>query len=85
MKRKTIREVNPEAILLDDAFDLAILGVGNNALGQVVAVYSQKDCLDILSSDGIESSDASLLFNTFVEHSFGKYAPVFLTEMWEIS
>ena len=85
MNKKMIRALNPEAILLDDAFDIAIIGVGANALGDVVAVYSQKDCLDIISSDGVEDKDASLLLNTFVEHSIGRYAPVFLTEMWEIA
>ena len=85
MNRKMVQELNPEAILLDDAFDIAIVGVGSNALGNVVAIYSQKDCLDIISSDGVDDKDASMLLNTFVQHSFGRYAPVFLVEIWEIA
>ena len=85
MNRQTISTINPEAIFLDDAFDQAILGVANDADGDLVAVYSQKDCLDIISSDGVDDKDASMLLNTFVEHSFGKYAPVFLVEIWEIA
>ena len=85
MNKKMVQELNPEAILLDDAFDSAIIGVGANALGDVLAVYSKKSCLDIISSDGVSNKDASMLLNVFVEHSLGRYAPVFLTEIWEIA
>ena len=85
MSRTMIKALNPEAILLDNSFDVAIVGVGNNAMGDVVAVYSQKDCIDILSADGVEDGDARMLLGTFVEYSQGKYAPVLLTELWEIS
>ena len=51
MNRQTIQEINPQAILLDDAFDQAIDGVGNDADGELVAVYSQSACLDIIGSD----------------------------------
>ena len=85
MSRTMIRALNPEAILLDNSFDVAIVGVGNNASGDVVAVYSQKDCVDIISSDGVEDADARMLFATFVEHSRGRYSPVFLTEFWEMA
>ena len=85
MSRTMIKALNPEAILLDNSFDVAIVGIGNNASGDIVAVYSQKDCVDIISSDGVEDADARMLLSTFMEHSLGKYAPVFLTELWEIS
>ena len=85
MSRTMIKALNPEAILLDNSFDIAIVGVGNNAMGDVVAVYSQKDCVDIISSDGVEEADARMLLGTFMEHSQGKYAPVLLVELWEIS
>lgn len=55
MNRQTITTLNPEAIFLDNAFDGAIVGVGNNAFGDVVAIYSQKECLDIIGSDGVEN------------------------------
>ena len=83
--RQTIKELNPEAILLDNAFDIAIVGVGNNVGGEYIAVYSQKDCIDIITSDGVEDDDAHMLFNVFKEHSQGKYSPIFLTEIWEIA
>lgn len=85
MSRTMIRALNPEAILLDNSFDVAIVGVGNNATGDVVAVYSQKDCVDIISSDGVDDDDARMLLETFMLHSRGRYAPVLLTELWEIS
>lgn len=84
MSRTMIKALNPEAILLDNSFDVAIVGVGNNAMGDVVAVYSHKDCIDILSADGVEDDDARMLLGTFMEYSQGKYAPVLLTELWEI-
>ena len=80
-----IKEMNPQAILLDSSFDTAILGVGSNSYGDVIAVYSNKECLDIISFDGVEYDDARLLMSTFKEHSQGKYSPVFLTEMWEMA
>ena len=80
-----IKTLNPEAILLDNSFDVAIVGVGNNAAGDLIAVYSQKECVDIISSDGVDDDDARMLFATFVEHSKGRYSPVFLTEFWEIA
>ena len=85
MKRQMIMEMNPQAILLDSSFDNAIIGVGSNAVGDIVAVYSNKECLDIISSDGVEHNDATLLMNVFKGSSIGKYSPVFLTEMWEIA
>ena len=57
MNRQTISTINPEAIFLDDAFDQAILGVANDADGDLVAVYSQKQCINILNVDGIEDDD----------------------------
>tara|TARA_R110002020_G_scaffold180457_2_gene374880 strand:- start:88 stop:333 length:246 start_codon:yes stop_codon:yes gene_type:complete len=80
-----IKTLNPEAILLDNSFDVAIVGVGNNASGDLIAVYSQKECVDIISSDGVDDDDARMLFATFVEHSKGRYSPVFLTEFWEMA
>ena len=49
MKRQMIMEMNPQAILLDSSFDNAIIGVGSNAVGDIVAVYSHKECIDIIS------------------------------------
>ena len=85
MSRTMIKTLNPEAILLDNSFDVAIVGVGNNASGDLIAVYSQKECVDIISSDGVDDDDARMLFATFVEHSKGRYSPVFLTEFWEMA
>ena len=85
MIRQMIMEMNPQAILLDSSFDNAIIGVGSNAVGDIVAVYSRKECIDIISVDGLESIDADFLFSKFREHSEGKYAPVFLTEIWELA
>ena len=85
MNRQTIQEINPRAILLDDAFDQAIVGVGNDADGDLVAVYSQKVCLDIIGVDGVEDLDASFLWATFIETSRGKGAPVIFSELWEIN
>ena len=85
MTRQTIKNLNPEAIFLDNAFDNAIVGIGSNALGDVVAIYSQKDCMDIISSDGVANADARMLMSTFIESTIGKYAPMFLTEIWELS
>jgi hypothetical protein len=85
MKRQMIKEMNPQAILLDSSFDNAIVGVGSNALGDIVVIYSQKECIDIISSDGVDNDDAVLLMSVFKDSSIGKYAPIFLTEMWEIA
>jgi hypothetical protein len=85
MNRQTIKAINPRAILLDDAFDRAILGVGNDADGELVAVYSQKECLDIIGADGVEDKDATFLWATFIEYSRGKGAPIIFTELWEIN
>jgi hypothetical protein len=84
MNRQTIQEINPRAILLDDAFDHAIVGVGNDADGDLVAVYSQKECLSIIGSDGVEDLDATFLWATFVETSRGKGAPIIFSELWEV-
>ena len=61
MNRQTIATINPEAIFLDDAFDQAILGVANDADGDLVAVYSQKACISILNVDGLEDEVFDLL------------------------
>tara|TARA_R110000824_G_scaffold114061_3_gene264282 strand:- start:816 stop:1049 length:234 start_codon:yes stop_codon:yes gene_type:complete len=76
--------MNPQAILLDSSFDRAIVGVGSNSQGDVVVIYSNKECIDIISFDGVEKADAIFLMSTFKESSQGKYSPVFLTEMWEM-
>ena len=78
MNRQTISTINPEAIFLDDAFDQAILGVANDADGDLVAVYSQKQCISILNVDGIEDEDFE-----FIETSRGKGAPIIFTELWD--
>ena len=85
MIRQVIKEMNPQAILLDSSFDRAIVGVGSNSKGDVVVVYSNKECLDIISYDGVDKNDAVLLMSTFKESVQGQYSPVFLTEMWEIA
>ena len=85
MKRQKIQEINPAATFLDNAFDNAIVGVGNNDTGEIIVIYSQKECLNIISSDGVEDNDAKMLLGTFYEHTRGKCAPIFLTEIWEIS
>ena len=84
MKRQMIQEINPEAIFLDNVFDNAIVGVGNNDTGNIVVIYSQKICVDIISSDGVENDDARMLLGVFYEHTRGNHAPIFLTELWEI-
>ena len=85
MNRQTIQEINPQAILLDDAFDQAIVGVGNDADGELVAVYSQSACLDIIGSDGVDDLDVTFLWATFIETSRGKGAPIIFSELWELS
>ena len=83
MNRQAISTINPEAIFLDDAFDQAILGVANDADGDLVAVYSQKQCISILNVDGIEDDDFDFLWATFIETSRGKGAPIIFTELWD--
>ena len=83
MNRQTISTINPEAIFLDDAFDQAILGVANDADGDLVAVYSQKQCISILNVDGIQDEDFDFLWATFKETSRGKGAPIIFTELWD--
>ena len=80
-----IKELNPEAILLDNSFDMAIVGIGNNANGSYVPVYSERDCIDIISADGVDDEDAFMLLSIFKDHAQGKYSPVFLTEIWEVA
>ena len=80
-----IREMNPQAILLDSSFDRAIVGVGSNSNGDVVAIYSNRECIDVIAYDGVEKNDARLLMATFKDCCQGECSPVFLTEMWEIS
>ena len=65
MTRQMIKELNPEAILLDNSFDMAIVGIGNNANGSYVAVYSERDCIDIISADGVDDEDAFMLLSIF--------------------
>jgi hypothetical protein len=85
MNRQMITKINPQAIFLDDAFDQAIVGVGNDADGDLVAVYSQKKCINILGVDGIDNEDFDFLWATFIEKSRGKGAPVIFTELWEVN
>lgn len=85
MKRQMIQEISPEATFLDSVFDNAIVGVGNNDMGDIIVIYSQKECIDIISSDGVGDDDAVMLLGVFYEHSRGKYAPIFLTELWEMN
>ncbi len=48
--RDRIAEYNEEAIMFDDLDD-AIIGVGKQYGGQIVAIYDRQMCIDIFAND----------------------------------
>ena len=73
-------------ILLADGFDDAFIGVGDNAQGNPVAVYSIEKCLDILAEQFKDEedamSDAIDYFEFNVRGSYvGEFTPMFVNTL----
>jgi len=72
-----------DKILLADGFDDAFIGIGDNAEGNPVAVYSIEKCLDILAEQFKDEEDAmgdAIDFFEFnVKGSYvGEFTPMFV-------
>lgn len=84
MNEDLILELNSQAELLDSGFDDAIIGVGCNTNRDIIAIYSRTRCIDIISSQGIENSDAIELFNRMASQLNGIHTPMFMAHLWEL-
>lgn len=75
-----IRDLNPDAVLLDNMDD-ALIGVGRVALGDAVAVYSQARIFAKLVRDGFSSEEAETYFQEkLAECANLLHAPVILQD-----
>ena len=75
-----------DKILLADGFDDAFIGVGENAQGNPVAVYSIEKCLDILAEQFKDEEnamgDAIDYFEFNVRGSYvGEFTPMFINTL----
>jgi hypothetical protein len=75
-----------DKILLADGFDDAFIGVGDNAEGNPVAIYSIEKCLDILAEQFKDEedpqSDAIDYFQFNVRCSYvGEFTPMFINTL----
>ena len=75
-----------DKILLADGFDDAFIGVGDNAEGNPVAIYSIEKCLDILAEQFKDQEDpqgeAIDYFEFNVRCSYvGEFTPMFINTL----
>ena len=75
-----------DKILLADGFDDAFIGVGDNAEGNPVAIYSIEKCLDILAEQFKDEEDpqgdAIDYFEFNVRCSYvGEFTPMFINTL----
>ena len=78
-----LRDLNPEALLLDN-MDEALIGVGQVGLADPVAVYSQALIFAKLSRDGFSPEEAAAYFQEkMTEMANATYAPVILRDVIE--
>ena len=75
-----------DKILLADGFDNAFIGVGENAEGNPVAIYSIEKCLDILAeqfkNEEDPQGDAIDYFEFNVRGSYvGEFTPMFINTL----
>ena len=75
-----------DKILLADGFDDAFIGIGDNAEGNPVAVYSIEKCLDILAKQfkGEEDAEGDAIdyFEFNVRGSYvGEFTPMFINTL----
>ena len=75
-----------DKILLADGFDEAFIGIGDNAQGNPVAVYSIEKCLDILEKQFEDEEDpigdAFDFFEFNVKGSYvGEFTPMFVNTL----
>jgi hypothetical protein len=75
-----------DKILLADGFDDAFIGVGENAQGNPLAVYSVEKCLDILAEQFKDEEDAMGdaidYFEFNVRGSYvGEFTPMFINTL----
>ena len=84
MNEDLILELNSQAELLDSGFDDAIIGVGCNANMDIVAIYSRSRCIEIITCEGIETSDAIEFFNRIASQLNGSHIPMFMSHLWEL-
>lgn len=75
-----------DKILLADGFDDAFIGIGDNAQGNPVAVYSIEKCLDILAEQFKDEEDAMGdaidYFEFNVRGSYvGEFTPMFINTL----
>lgn len=59
--RWELLQENPNA-LLADGFDKALIGIGRQGPGKVLAVYDREKCIDILVEEGATYEDAEEYF-----------------------
>jgi len=75
-----------DKILLADGFDDAFIGVGDNAEGNPVAIYSIEKCLDILAEQFKDQEDpqgdAIDYFEFNIRCSYvGEFTPMFINTL----
>jgi len=75
-----------DKILLADGFDDAFIGVGDNAEGNPVAIYSIEKCLDILAEQFKDEKDpqgeAIDYFEFNIRCSYvGEFTPMFINTL----
>ena len=81
-----IREENPDAMFIEQKFDIALIGTCKGYSGKTVAAYNTDDCLDVLIKEGMDEFDALEHFQGSLEaYPEGPNKPVFISDFRNIS
>ena len=73
-----LSEQNPDA-LLATGFEGALIGIGNRACMNPVAIYDQNKCIKILAGQDMTYEEAVEFFEFNVLGSYvGEYTPIFM-------
>lgn len=81
--RKTLQKLNPEAVLFDEKFDAAIIGICCVANNAPVALYSQKLIYDLLLPEMTLDEKNEYYHWHFVQLRAGEFTPVIWSDLKE--
>jgi len=77
--RERISEINPEALLLPENYDNALMGYINQWNAPTVAAYSSEKIVRVLQQDGLSYEDAYEYYEFNIAGAYlGENTPLFL-------
>jgi hypothetical protein len=77
--RQTIREWNPQALMLGPEFDSAIVGMSCQHGGNPLVIYDPGKIIEVLAGMGMDEEEASEFFSFNIECAYmGPHTPAML-------